>query len=300
MTALQVRKMFGALRRVSPEEHEAALLVAIAGRIEDGAGQAELMQWRKVLLTVDYEFIVLPSLDDCYFKSVNLRRAVIMENEAVVRSSIQQIQEIIEFKHRKEKGLNEAWSAERLCEEWSKHAIQISSKYAEEIKVTWIENAVHIYNRLLSDKTLRELCLSLESEYGKKSPLNSTYSLDAICNVCKTYADLQWTLEMMTDCLKFNGSALSEFSYRSLKGNPKGVCHLFVFKRLLMDYLSTWLVTNGFGVEQAEVLKSLQDAASFRKMCGGAGMKVDLQWQALKSQSTRLVFLCLFCGPHFT
>ena len=96
---------FGKLRRVSPEECEAALLLAIADRIKAGATSAELAHWRKIMLTVEIQYEYLATADDLYFRAVNIRRAVIVQNEALVRSAMQQIQEIMEYQVRKETSL---------------------------------------------------------------------------------------------------------------------------------------------------------------------------------------------------
>ncbi|CAE7707229.1 unnamed protein product [Symbiodinium sp. CCMP2592] len=290
LTAATLQKQFGALKRVSPEEQEAALLMAITRRIEAGATDEELKQWRKTLLTVDMEFIPLPTEDDQYFKSVNLRRAVIVDNEAVVRSCIQSIQEIMEFKLRKEKGMGHSMTAEELCTTWNAHAIEISSKYTEEISPTWIQNAVKIQNNILSDKDLRNVVMWMEGEYGKKNPLNSINALDAVVSCTKTREDILWVLDMMTHCLKFLGMTAADFSSRNL-GNKKGkgIVHLFLFKRMLLEYLNTWLVSRGFGEEQRAMLSQLLTPESYRKCCGAAGMKVDTQWMGLKAGSTRLL-----------
>ncbi|CAE7212943.1 unnamed protein product [Symbiodinium sp. CCMP2456] len=290
-TAAALGKQFGALKRVSPEEQEAALLMAIAKRIDEGASDEELKKWRKTLLTVDMEFMPLPTCDDQYFKAVNLRRAVIVENEAVVRSCIQSIQEIMEFKLRKEKGLGHSMTAEELCTAWNAHAIEISSKYAEEISATWIQNAVKIQNSILSDKDVRNVVLWMEGEYGKSNPLNSIYSLEAIISSTKTREDILWVLDMITHGLKFLGMTPAEFSSRNLgnKKGGKGVVHLFLFKKMLLEYLNTWLVSHGFGEEQRAMLSQLLTPESYRKCCGAAGMKVDTQWMGLKAGSTRLL-----------
>ena len=278
LTAAALEKQFGALKRVSPEEQEAALLMAIAKRIDEGAPDGELKQWRKTLLTVDMEFIPLPTCDDQYFKAVNLRRAVIVDNEAVVRSCIQSIQEIMEFKFRKEKGLGHAMTAEELCTAWNSHAIEISSKYAEEISPTWIQNAVKIQNNILSDKDVRNVVLWMEGEYGKSNPLNSIYALEAIVSTTKTREDILWVLDMMTHGLKFLGMTAAEFSSRNL-GNKKGkgIVHLFLFKKMLLEYLNTWLVSHRFGEEQRAMLSQLLTPESYRKCCGAAGMKVGVE-----------------------
>ena len=170
-------------------------------------------------------------MDDCYFKAVNLRRQVIVENEAVTRSTIQQIQQIIEFKQRKESmSPGNTWNAETLSAEWNKHVVQISNKYVEELRPTWIEYAVRIHNT----------SLRMETEYGKKSPLNSVYALETITSICKTKFDILWCLDVMKDGLVHNGFAPSGFSMRLLGSKRgKGMARLYLFKKLLLDYMST-------------------------------------------------------------
>ena len=81
-------------------------------------------------------------------------------------------------------------------------------------------------------------CLE-ETEFGKKSPLNSVYFLDGICAVCKTNDDLKWCLVSIKDCLLYQGCSTSDFSVRNLlgKNKQKGYVHLMLFKRQLLSYL---------------------------------------------------------------
>jgi len=80
-----------------------------------------------------------------------------------------------------------------------------------------------------------------ETEFGKKSPLNSVYALDGLGVACKTVDDIRWVLLAMKDCLVNQGFTCGDFSVRNLvgKAKQKGMVHLLLFKRQLLQYLST-------------------------------------------------------------
>ena len=143
---------FGKLHRVSPEECEAALLFSVADRIKAGASAAELAHWRKA---VEIQFECLPTADELYFRAVNIRRSIIVQNEALVRSAMQQIQEIMEYKLRKETSLGKSLDCASLHKLWNDSTLQISSSYVDEISIGWLEAALRVYKKVLMDKENR-------------------------------------------------------------------------------------------------------------------------------------------------
>ena len=153
----------GHLHRVSPEECEAALLITIAKRIQEGATQAELRQWRKVVLTCEVQFEALATSDEAYFRSVNIRRSIIVANESLVRLALQQIQEILEFKQRKELTLAKTLDAGTLHQMWNDSVIAISSAYTDEISVSWIEAGMRVQKKILGDKDLRAVVVWMDA-----------------------------------------------------------------------------------------------------------------------------------------
>ena len=148
---------FGKLHRVSPEECEAALLFSVADRIKAGASAAELAHWRKVMLTVEIQFECLPTADELYFRAVNIRRSIIVQNEALVRSAMQQIQEIMEYKLRKETSLGKSLDCASLHKLWNDSTLQISSAYVDEISIGWLEAGLRVYKKVLMDKENRNV-----------------------------------------------------------------------------------------------------------------------------------------------
>lgn len=163
MSASDVIGHGSSLKRISPEEQEASLLFAVANRIRAGANEKELQQWRKVMLTVTMQFEVHADGDSAYFRSVNIRRAVIVQNEALVRSALQQIQEILEFKARKEASMGKTIDSSTLRKMWNEHVVQISSQYTDEISVTWIECGVRVHKKILQEKDLRQVVVWLDA-----------------------------------------------------------------------------------------------------------------------------------------
>lgn len=288
MTAAALEKEYGNLKRVSPEEAEAALLLAVAQRIKDGAKTSELNMWRKTMLTIEMEFRYLPTPDDIWFAAVNQRRSLIVDYEAMVRSAMQQVQEILEFKARKEASSGKTFSNKVLAEMWNNEALQISSKYCEPIVEDWVEAAVKAQRHILSDKDLRLLVQWLEEEYGKKSPLNSVYALEGITTACRSRDDVKWVLETMQDHLR-QGCTVGDFSQRAFLGHKKqkGSIQVILFKKALLEYLHPWLISHGFSDEHVAVLQSLNDHQKYRALCGGPGKRVDTSWQATKRESTR-------------
>ena len=86
-----VQVMFGNLELLSPEECFFALLLRIKERIEQGADEEELQEWRVSCLTCTFSFETRTTAEEKYWRAVNLREKVVGDFEALARDVPQRI-----------------------------------------------------------------------------------------------------------------------------------------------------------------------------------------------------------------
>ena len=83
------------LTAISPEEDRIAYVLRIAERIEDGADDNELMQWRKYLMCAPAEFMIVDSAKRRFFLAIQQRRTIVKQGVSAKRSGLQVCQEIV-------------------------------------------------------------------------------------------------------------------------------------------------------------------------------------------------------------
>lgn len=88
----------GGLLRLSPEETQHALILKVARRIEEGAEQDELDEWKKIMLSATGRFIRADTFDDQYFCVTNARRRFRDAAAAIVHLTSQIVCDIWMFK----------------------------------------------------------------------------------------------------------------------------------------------------------------------------------------------------------
>ncbi|CAK9103051.1 Uncharacterized protein SCF082_LOCUS48147 [Durusdinium trenchii] len=101
-----IRTDSGAYERVSPEEPIQGLIYHIASRIREGAPEAELAQWKAIVLSSQGRILKLDGFDDKYFHAISRRRRTGDAAKAVTHLASQICADIWLFKKRKESMLN--------------------------------------------------------------------------------------------------------------------------------------------------------------------------------------------------
>ena len=92
----------GSALRLSPEEPQHAVIITIAARIEEEAEEAELLEWKRVLLSFPGKFISIDTDDDAYFYVTNAREKVKAAAASISHKTSQLIFDIHGFRVKKE------------------------------------------------------------------------------------------------------------------------------------------------------------------------------------------------------
>ncbi len=293
----------GKLERLSPEELEHALILRIAERVEAHAPPDELLEWRRVTLTVTLVFKGIDNLPDRLWHSVYIRERLITNYNTMARSAYQRIFEIIEVKSMYE-NLSGPLNNERLAKMYNDNAGMAS---ASEITTTFIEMAISVHRNCFSLPAAKKIIADAEELWMKQSPFNSVTKLYTICSRAKgSSANMVWILESMSDCVKAKYVSPCELSLRSLQAAAgRSVIDLFLLKLKLKDHmLSSWLDQINISAEvKVRIRESLVSHNKFRQYFGFPEEPgVDLSWQAgwrvSETMTARLITEIVYTPDH--
>jgi hypothetical protein len=142
----------GDWERVSPEEVGHAFLWAISSRIKEGAPEAELLVWRRHMLTTQFTFEVFKRSEDLFWRAVTLRMHLAAEAQAMVRTTFQMVHEVVEVKHREERACGRPLSPKQLYERYATGATITVNVGEDDFTQSFVDNALTVAARLFSNK----------------------------------------------------------------------------------------------------------------------------------------------------
>ena len=207
----------GHWHRLSPAEPVFALLLSIQQCMIDGGDEVLLKRWRKILLTVDYEFEVLAGQESRYWRALNLREAAVELGQSVRLSLRQRIFDIAGFKKSKELATGSHMSAKKLAQLYGQQLKLARGQ--EELSEAFIDCACSIAKRIFGlpkCQALLEECDALL--LGNSNPWNkSIYSLQAVLDRAQGPENIVYALEGMMDGFKMGFLTLSDFAPSKLK-----------------------------------------------------------------------------------
>ena len=178
----EVLDMRGKLRLISPDEEFFALIFELDKVIASDPGEAVLAQWLSLIRSWTFVFELLPSLDACYWRCINLREHVGTSFDVFYRSCIQRAYEVIQFKleqERKDPGTK--LSASAVFQAWTAN-VQFSTLATGDkaFKQSFVDACLTVYNRMLSIPEVEALILKGEERNGKDNVWNSIYQLEEV------------------------------------------------------------------------------------------------------------------------
>ena len=279
-----VQVMFGNLELLSPEECFFALLLRIKERIEQGADEEELQEWRVRCLTCTFSFETTTTAEEKYWRAVNLREKVVGDFEALARDVPQRIMELVSYKQLMKKVHNKDLSNEALAEAWASEVNQVDSRLSDKVTKNFVDTAMKVYNRLMFPDIL-EIIMEDTRVHGKGSPFNSLSSLEQITMKCKSQDQMKWVVQGIHDSLVHLPSefGVGAFSFRQLKGSggSVGQIALFLAKQEIFAHFKSTYVSKIPRDEFKEMISTeMCSHVSFRNLLGAPGhdAHVDKSW----------------------
>ena len=224
------------------------MILAIAERIEDGAEDEELRQWKRVLLSYAAVFVDCQADDDRYFRCSNIRLKAKGASKVMTHKSSQLIFDIHHFKVRKEAATNAKLSKEQIATLY-KNGLDLTFEGNEETdkdhekqdrsQPGTVDAALSVYDRLFAHDVLRDLVLDAEREWLEDSPFNGIYKLHSLVNACKaSVSKLEWVIRIVILRVRAGSLRAGEFSTRNMAGRSgRQFVDIFVTQKAMKDHL---------------------------------------------------------------
>ena len=283
----------GKLKRVSPEELPLALLLRIAGEIDEGIAEDRLREWKHTLLSASFHFKLLESDDSRYWESVRAREHLVVDCNAMARDAVQRIYELVSFKAKQEKKMGKL-SSQQIADLYCRHG-DLAKTTAEEITKNMVENALAVHANVLNTPALSQILQRATAKWGKSSPFNSVLKLFLFNQKCKEIsrthslnltASTVWVFAGILDWVSAGMVEPSDIGKRQIKGDGsggKGIVDLLLFKFRLRNYFTGELLdkTSLRGDTKDAIRLTFINHESYRSFFGyPKDTSHDLSWQA--------------------
>ena len=270
----------GALNRISPPEPPQALVIKVAQRINGGATAHELLQWKRVLLSVPCIFERVDSVDMIYARACDIRLEHAGIARAVQFSARQTIYSIISFKQSKEIG-GMKFSAELISQFYDAHVKKIPGQEALHRKST-IDAAITIHERLFSIPECELMIHQRDEMVGPKSTFNSIWKLQEIVSRGQTRKKITCLVEGFIDMLKSGKMTDAEITTAAIKGgSSKSMSDvIFQMQRVKSYLMGEWLDSTELPSYMKQRVRAIfGNISTYRSLYNPyPGGSVDLTW----------------------
>ena len=196
-------KTTGTWRMISPEELIHSFLLKLQERIDQGADEEELNQWKKVALSYPAQFEVIQASgsgsgsDELYWEAWRNRQIMIQASDTVKRTARQLCWEVYGFKERKQLETGEVLTVAKLQEQYSKARTAESNR--TEIQDNFVASALSIHEKLLSDSQINSALDTLEDKFGLAACFNSVTKLKILIEKTENAEVRRWVLNSIVD-----------------------------------------------------------------------------------------------------
>ena len=284
------------LHITSPIEGRFAVLRAVA-RDVTANDQARLLQWRQILLSVHFRYILLDTADKIWRAGRQFREDVAQAYVTMRVSVLQNIYEVVHFR-RKHDRLHGKTSAKALAAAFREG--MTFSEATEPVTDSFVDMAATIDSRMLSSDLIAKCILSAEEQFGMQTPFNGATTLQSIVSKAKTADKILWAVQYILDTWRGGNMAGEALSLRYLQGQQaggggKGLIDLLNFKFDLKCHLAEYLTKiprwDAILVRDRFTL-SLRCHDEYRRLNGRPGDEggMDITWRAGWPKSAELAY----------
>ncbi|CAL1151682.1 unnamed protein product [Cladocopium goreaui] len=257
----------GHWHRLSPAEPVFALLFSICEAVTKG-DEAILKNWRRVLLTVDFEFFAIPDGEMRYWKAVNLREKAVELGQSVRLSLRQRIFDVAGFKKAKEDSSGTQLAAKKVASLYSQHVKLASGQ--EALSETFIDCACTIFKRIFSVPRCQKILEEADMIFlGTTNPWNkSIYSLQGLLDRAQSSDNIAYALEGMMDGYCMGYLTLNDFSPSRIRDYRSSYVEVLKLKKqvckfLLGEFLTKLSLPSSWTKELREKMKDFKAFRSF-------------------------------------
>ena len=204
------------------------------------------------MLNASIEFHYVEKEHDVWLKSANSREEYGADFSAMYRTGPRRAIEIAAFKakHEMVSKAKEPLGAQKVFELYAQNVkfanvmVPGTTHEKPQFIAGYVDTALTVYTRILSDPVARDLVLEADTEWGQASPYNSLYRLELFTKKAGqgNTEVLHWVLESVNDMVRNKMVDGTELSERSLSGKVKGgagkgLLDLLMFKLHMRNHL---------------------------------------------------------------
>ena len=286
----------GSLQVVSPPEGwqcqlKACFEVLVAG----GLTQEDANEWAASFLTTTFKFKILPTEDERFAEAKTLRKIFLKQANALSRTTLQAITDLIGLKLRKEIELSRTLTNADLLKLMKDLADGDDNDDASE---TYITNATMVWKDVLSRDENMSIALAADNHPKYSTPFDSVYKYANIsAKARKNPERINWVVCATWDSVVSEEHDAKELSIRVLTNtvSGKGLIDLFLLKLDFRDYLlKEWCHEVHIETRYIEVYQKIFNThaeyrATFGYINDGSTDTVDLTFTATWKPSACLV-----------
>lgn len=130
-------------------------------------------------------------------------------------AEVQRVFQLVQWRTEEEARAGRKLSAVELFQAFSSN---LTVTHGERITESYAKLALSIHDTMLVHPTIRSLLLLAEEWFGKKSPVDSLYKLEAVQQQAKTLPHIEWVLKCVFDAVVNKVLKVGEVSVSTLTG----------------------------------------------------------------------------------
>lgn len=135
-------------------------------------------------------------------------------------TELQRIFHLVQWRSEEESRAGHKLTAGQL---WAAFNSNLTVTHGEKITESYSKLAIQIHDNLLTNASIRSLLLSSEQWFGKKGPLDSLYKLEAISQIARSPAHVEFVLSGLFDHVVNKVIRIGDVSVSALSGRKSAV-----------------------------------------------------------------------------
>ena len=252
--------------RVSPDEWAHAIVFKIAERLDAGAGDSEMKEWKRAVLSTPCTWKRLDTEDERYAEANSLRLDIAGKSRAVVHTPRQMVFNVYGFKLTKEKIMGQdKLSAAAIATFWEQ-SVRISAGHEHMVKERTIDTCITLKERIFDIAEVDMIVQRSETLRGPDSAWNSIWKLQEMIYRCGTPKKLTWCFGAVDDMVSAGKIADKDITTPALKTGGRSVTDVALACLTMKQFLlGKWLDSKDFPAYMKSKARDIfKDHVSYR------------------------------------
>ncbi|WP_353239637.1 hypothetical protein [Limnohabitans sp.] len=297
LTVSSVLDARGALESCTPDELRHAYILAISRDVDAQQDDdlSVLQSWRKFCLSTTTTFHLHESHEARYWASLQLRENAGATAEAVCRTSLQRIFEVVRFRSARVKVLGApAGTAVAVAKAYSDKLYMANN--GVQVTKSFIDVALTVHDRMFKRARIADVLVEADSGPRDSNPFESIYVLQAILSRGQTEPRIFWIVASIHHMCQYKIKPARWFTVSNVRGSTesgnRGYCDLALFKLDSLGHLFGQLPQE-LGLETQWFERNARRRLETHQLyyCHGQSPEghpaADTTWQAGQKRSVR-------------